>query len=146
MRSALAAVSFATVVALTGCAATTAVDPGDQEACITWAKSEQAMLQTVAIIFKIAQDPAGLTNDVAEEFNTKRNELLAAYDSAKKVATSTDLQQALDNGINKDSVIYYDLAGATAERIQESRDAIAAVVTQCTLSGIDVSEILGTKK
>lgn len=143
MRSILSAISLATVVALTGCTAT-AVDPGDQEACTIWSEAEQAMVQTVAIIVELAKDPAGMTEDVANEFNTKRNELLAAYDKAKEVATSPDLKSALETGIDKDSVVYYDLAGATNERIQESMAAVATIVATCATVGIDVSGVLGT--
>ena len=146
MRSILAAVSVATVVALTGCSAIPAADPGDKQACEVWSKAEQAMVQTVAIIVKLAEDPAGLTEDVATEFNTKRNELLAAYDQAKKLATSKDLKAALEDGINKDSVVYYDLAGATNERIQASMTAVSAIVATCAVAGVDVSSVLGTKK
>ena len=145
MRSFLTAVSIASVVALTGCSSTPAVDPGDQQACQIWSKSEQAMVQTVAIIVELAKDPATMTEDVATEFNTKRNELLAAYDQAKKVATSPDLKAALENGINKDSVVYYDLAGATNERIQESMAAVSTIVSTCAIAGVDVSSVLGTK-
>ena len=146
MRSFVTAVSLASVVALTGCSAVTPVDPGDQQACTIWSKAEQAMVQTVAIIVELAKDPAGLSEDVATEFNTKRNELLAAYDEAKKVATSEDLKTALENGINKDSVVYYDLAGATNERIQESMAAVSTIVATCGVAGVDVSDVLGTKK
>ena len=146
MRSILAAVSVATVVALTGCSAIPAADPGDKQACEVWSKAEQAMVQTVAIIVKLAEDPAGLTEDVATEFNTKRNELLAAYDQAKKLATSKDIKAALEDGINKDSVVYYDLAGATNERIQASMTAVSAIVATCAVAGVDVSSVLGTKK
>lgn len=146
MRSFLTAVSIATVVALTGCAGLPAADAGDKEACEVWSKSEQAMVQTVAIIVEIAKDPAGLTEDVATEFNTKRNELLAAYDQAKQVATSPDLKAAFENGIDKDSVVYYDLAGATNERIQESMAAVSSIVAACAVAGIDVADVLGTKK
>lgn len=143
MRTLLTSLSIASVVALTGCSAT-AVDPGDQEACTIWSEAEQAMVQTVAIIVEIAKDPAAMTEDVANEFNTKRNELLAAYDQAKKVATSPDLKSALEAGIDKDSIVYYDLAGATNERIQESMAAVATIVATCATVGIDVSSVLGT--
>ena len=103
------------------------------------------MVQTVAIIVELAKDPASMTNDVATEFNTKRNELLTAYDEAKKVATSPDLKDALDEGINKDSVVYYDLAGATNERIQASMAAVRTIVSTCAIAGVDVSSVLGTK-
>lgn len=146
MRSILSTVSVAAVVALTGCSATPAVDPGDHEACTLWSKAEQAMVQTVAIIVELSADPAGLTEDVATEFNTKRNELLAAYDEAKKTATSQSLKDAFDNGLNKDSVVYYDLAGATNERIQESMNAVSTIVATCGVAGVDVSSVLGTKK
>lgn len=145
MRSLLTAVSIASVIALTGCSGVPAVDPGDKQACEIWSKSEQAMVQTVAIIAEIAKDPAGMTNDVAVEFNTKRNELLAAYDQAKKVATSPDLKAALEAGIDKDSVVYYDLAGATTERIQASMAAVSSIVSTCAIAGIDVAGVLGTK-
>ncbi len=146
MRSILAALSVATVVALTGCSAIPAADPGDKQACEVWSKAEQAMVQTVAIIVKLAEDPAGLSEDVATEFNTKRNELLAAYDQAKKLATSKDLKAAFEDGINKDSVVYYDLAGATNERIQASMTAVSTIVATCAVAGVDVSSVLGTKK
>jgi hypothetical protein len=103
------------------------------------------MVQTVAIIVELAKDPAQMTNDVVAEFNAKRNELLAAYDQAKKVATSKDLKAALENGINKDSAIYFDLAGASNERIQESLAAVTTLVATCTTIGVDVSGVLGTK-
>jgi hypothetical protein len=144
MRTLLAAASIATAVTLTGCSGLPATDAGDKEACEIWSKSEQAMVQTVAIIVELAKDPAGLTEDVATEFNTKRNELLAAYDQAKKVATSPDLKAALENGIDKDSVVYYDLAGATNERIQESMAAVSTIVAACAVAGVDVADVLGT--
>ena len=145
MRSLLTVVSIASVVALTGCSSVPAADPGDQQACQIWSKAEQAMVQTVAIIVELAKDPATMTEDVATEFNTKRNELLAAYDEAKKVATSPDLKAALEEGINKDSVVYFDLAGATNERIQESMAAVSTIVSTCAIAGVDVSSVLGTK-
>jgi hypothetical protein len=145
MRSFLTALSIASVVALAGCAGVTPADPGDQKACEIWSKAEQAMVQTVAIIVEIAKDPAKMTNNVVTEFNTKRNELLAAYDEAKKVATSKDLKAALETGIAKDSAVYYDLAGATNERIQESLAAVTTLVATCTTIGVDVSGVLGTK-
>ena len=144
MRRLITALSVASVVALTGCTAAPAADPGDQQACQVWSKAEQNMVQTVAIIVKLASDPAGLTDAAATEFNTKRNELLAAYDQAKKLATSEDLKAALDEGLNKDSVVYYDLAGATNERIQASMDAVRTLVTTCaTTAGVDVKGLLG---
>lgn len=143
MRSILTAVSVASVVALTGCSTT--ADPGDQQACTVWSEAQQAMVQTVAIIVELAKDPAGLTEDVANEFNTKRNELLAAYDQARELATSEDLKAALEAGLDKDSVVYYDLAGATNERIQESMAAVGTIVATCAAAGIDVSSVLGTK-
>jgi hypothetical protein len=146
MRSFLTAVSIASVVALTGCTAATTADPGDQQACETWSKAEQSMLQTVSIIFEIAKDPSKMTQDVATEFNTRRNELLYAYDTAKRAATSKDLKAALEDGINKDSAVYYDLAGATNERIQESMNAVGAVISACAVAGIDVASVLGNKK
>ena len=145
MRSLLTAVSIASVVALTGCSSIPAADPGDQQACQIWSKAEQAMVQTVAIIVELAKDPATMTEDIATEFNTKRNELLAAYDEAKKAATSPDLKAALEEGINKDSVVYFDLAGATNERIQESMAAVSTIVSTCAIAGVDVSSVLGTK-
>lgn len=143
MRSILTAISVASVVALTGCSTT--ADPGDQQACTVWSEAQQAMVQTVAIIVELAKDPAGLTEDVANEFNTKRNELLAAYDQARELATSEDLKAALEAGLDKDSVVYYDLAGATNERIQESMAAVGTIVATCAAAGIDVSSVLGTK-
>lgn len=104
------------------------------------------MLQTVAVIFKLAQEPGGLTENAMKEFNTKRNELVAAYDKAKKLATSADLKNALQTGIDKDAAIYFNIAAASNERIKTSQDAVAAIITQCAAGGIDVSSILGTKK
>jgi hypothetical protein len=118
---------------------------GDKQACTIWSEAQQAMVQTVAIIYELAKDPASLTEEVVTEFNTKRNQLLGAYDQAKKVATSESLKSALDVGLDADSVVYYDLAGATNERIQESLTAVGNLVVACTAAGIDVSDVLGTK-
>ncbi len=145
MRSLFTAVSIASVVALTGCSALPATDPGDQQACTIWSEAEQAMIQTVAIIVELAKDPAAMTEEVVGEFNTKRNQLLEAYDKAKEVATSPDLKAALEAGIDKDSIVYYDLAGATNERIQESMAAVSTIVATCAVAGVDVSGVLGTK-
>lgn len=142
MRTLLSALAIGSVVALTGCAPT--VDEGDRQACTVWSEAQQAMVQTVAIIVELSKDPAGLTEDVANEFNTKRNQLLAAYDEAKKVATSDDLKSALETGLDKDSIVYYDLAGATDARIQESLAAVGTIVASCATAGIDVSGVLGT--
>jgi hypothetical protein len=104
------------------------------------------MLQTVAVIVEVAKDPKGLTEDVATTFNKSRNELLVAYDKATKLATSPDLKAALEKALDADSVVYYDLAGATQERMQASIAAVGALVSSCLVAGIDVSEVLGTKK
>lgn len=128
---------------LAGCAAVPTVDPGDRDACIDWATYEQGMLQTVAVIQEISKDPAKLTEDIATEFNTARNNLLVAYDSAVKTATSEKIKNALSNALDADSVIYFDLSGATDQRIQESIVAINAVVTACSEAGVDLSTILG---
>lgn len=145
MRSLFTAVSIASVVALTGCSTLPATDPGDQQACTIWSEAEQAMIQTVAIIVELAKDPTAMTEEVVGEFNTKRNQLLEAYDKAKEVATSPDLKAALEAGIDKDSIVYYDLAGATNERIQESMAAVSTIVATCAVAGVDVSGVLGTK-
>ena len=70
----------------------------------------------------------------------------AAYDAAKKAATSDELKNALQSGIDTDAIIYFNIAGATNERIQASKDAVAAVIQQCAVGGIDVGSILGTTK
>jgi len=144
MRRLLTAVAIFSVTALAGCASVTASE-GDKQACTIWSEAQQAMVQTVAIIYELAKDPASLTEEVVTEFNTKRNQLLGAYDKAKKVATSESLKSALDVGLDADSVVYYDLAGATNERIQESLTAVGNLVVACTAAGIDVSDVLGTK-
>jgi 16S rRNA G1207 methylase RsmC len=84
------------------------------------------MLQTVAVIVEVAKDPEGLTEDVATAFNKARNELLVAYDKATELATSPDLKSALEKALDADSVIYYDIAGATQERMQASIAAVGA--------------------
>lgn len=144
MRRLLTAVAILSVTALAGCTSLTA-NEGDKQACTIWSEAQQAMVQTVAIIYEMAKNPESLTEDVVTEFNTKRNQLLGAYDQAKKVATSESLKQALNVGLDADSVVYYDLAGATNERIQESLTAVSNLVVACTAAGIDVSDVLGTK-
>jgi hypothetical protein len=49
-------------------------------------------------------------------------------------------------GLDADSVIYYDIAGATQERMQASIAAVGALVSTCLVAGVDVSEVLGTNK
>lgn len=144
MRSVIALITASAVLALSACSAP--ADPGDQKACELWSKAEQSMLQTVAVVYKLAQEPGGLTEAATAEFNTKRNELVAAYDAAKKAATSDELKNALQSGIDTDAIIYFNIAGATNERIQASKDAVAAVIQQCAVGGIDVGSILGTTK
>ena len=144
MRRIIAVLALSSIALLAGC--TPAVDPGDKEACTVWSTAEKSMLQTVAVIVEVAKDPAGLTEDVATAFNTSRNELLVAYDKASKLAHSKDLKDALANGFDTDSVLYYDLAGATQERMQASIAAVGKVVSTCLVAGIDVSSVLGTKK
>ena len=144
MRRTLALVTAASIALLSGC--TASVDPGDKEACTVWSKAEKAMLQTISIIVEVTKDPAGMTDDVAKTFNTARNELLVAYGEAAKVAKSKTLQDALAAGLDADSVIYYDLAGATNERMQKSIAAVGTVVSTCLAAGIDVTSVLGTKK
>lgn len=144
MRRMMTAVALLSVTALAGCTSVTASE-GDKQACTIWSEAQQAMVQTVAIIYEMAKDPASLTEEVVTEFNTKRNQLLGAYDQAKKVATSENLKDALAVGLDADSVVYYDLAGATNERIQDSLTAVSNLVVACTAAGIDVSDVLGTK-
>jgi len=144
MRRIVTAIALSSALVMTGC--TTAADPGDKEACTVWSEAQQAMLQTVAVIVEVAKDPEGLTEDVATAFNKSRNELLVAYDKATKLATSPDLKAALEKALDADSVVYYDLAGATQERMQASIAAVGALVSSCLVAGIDVSEVLGTKK
>jgi hypothetical protein len=143
MRRALSALFLVPVLVLAGCS--TAANPGDKEACTVWSEAEKAMLNTVAIIVEVTKDPNGLTEDVATAFNKSRNELLVAYDKATKLATSPDLKSALETAFDADSVIYYDLEGATQERMQASIAAVGQVVATCLAVGIDVSEVLGTK-
>lgn len=142
MRRTLAVLTATSIALLAGC--TTAVDPGDKEACTVWSQAEKAMLQTVSIIVEVAKNPNNLSEDIASEFNKGRNELLVAYDKATKVANSPDLKAALEQALDADSVIYYDLAGATAERMQASIAAVGTVVSTCLVAGIDVSSVLGT--
>ena len=144
MRRIVATLALSSVALLSGC--TTAVDPGDKEACTVWSEAQKSLLQTVAVISEIAKDPEGLSEDVATTFNKVRNELLVAYDKAKSVATSPDLKSALENALDADSVVYYDLAGATAERMQASIAAVGTVVSTCLAAGVDVSSVLGTNK
>jgi ABC-type glycerol-3-phosphate transport system substrate-binding protein len=142
MRRIVTAIALSSALVLTGC--TTAADPGDKEACTVWSEAQQAMLQTVAVIAEVTQNPNDLAEDIVAEFNKVRNELLVAYDKATKLATSPDLKSALEEAFDADSVIYYDLAGATAERMQASIAAVGTVVSTCLISGIDVSSVLGT--
>ena len=144
MRRIIAVLALSSIALLAGCSA--AVDPGDKEACTVWSAAEKSMLQTVAVIVEVAKDPAGLTEDVATAFNKSRNELLVAYEKAKDLATSKDLKAALEKGLDADSTVYYDLAGATQERMQASIAAVGALVSSCLVAGVDVSEVLGTKK
>jgi hypothetical protein len=144
MRRSLTAIALISVAALAGCSSVTASE-GDKQACTVWSEAQQAMVQTVAIIYEMAKDPTSLTEEVVTEFNTKRNQLLGAYDQAKELATSESLKSALDVGLDADSVVYYDLAGATNERIQDSLTAVGNLVVACTAAGIDVSDVLGTK-
>jgi hypothetical protein len=142
MRRIVTAIALSSALVLTGC--TTAADPGDKEACTVWSEAQKAMLQTVAVIAEVTQNPNNLADDIVAEFNKARNELLVAYDKATKLATSPDLKSALESALDADSVIYYDLAGATAERMQASIAAVGTVVSTCLISGIDVSSVLGT--
>lgn len=142
MRRTLAVLAATSIALLAGC--TTPVDPGDKEACTVWAEAEKTMLQTVAVIVEVSKNPNNLADDIVSEFNKGRNELLAAYDTATKLATSPDLKAALENALDADSVIYYDLAGATTERMQASIAAVGTVVSTCLVAGIDVSSVLGT--
>jgi hypothetical protein len=144
MRRIVTAIALSTALVLSGC--TTTADPGDKEACTVWSEAQQAMLQTVAVIVEVAKDPEGLSEDVATAFNKSRNELLVAYEKAKELATSKDLKAALEKGLDADSTVYYDLAGATQERMQASIAAVGALVSSCLVAGVDVSEVLGTKK
>lgn len=144
MRRIVTALVLSSALALSGCA--TSVDPGDKEACTVWSEAQKSLLQTVAIISEIAKDPEGLTEDAATTFNTVRNELLVAYDKATKLANSPDLKSALEKALDADSVVYYDLAGATAERMQASIAAVGTVVSTCIVAGVDVSSVLGTNK
>jgi hypothetical protein len=144
MRRLITSVAILSVTALTGCASVTASE-GDKQACTVWSEAQQAMVQTVAIIYEMAKDPASLTEEVVTEFNTKRNQLLGAYDQAKALATSDSLKSALEVGLDADSIVYYDLAGATDARIQDSLTAVGNLVVACTAAGIDVSDVLGTK-
>lgn len=142
MRRIIATIALSSVALLSGC--TPAADPGDKEACTVWSQAQQAMLQTVAVIVEVSKNPNNLSEDIIAEFNKGRNELLVAYEKATEVATSPDLKSALDKALDADSVIYYDLAGATAERMQASIAAVGTVVSTCLLAGIDVSSVLGT--
>ena len=144
MRRIVTAITLSSALVLSGC--TTTADPGDKEACTVWSEAQQSMLQTVAVIVEVTKDPEGLTEDVATAFNKSRNELLVAYEKAKELATSKDLKAALEKGLDADSTVYYDLAGATQERMQASIAAVGALVSTCLVSGVDVSEVLGTKK
>ena len=142
MRRIVTAIALSSALVLSGCA--TAVDPGDKEACAIWSQAQKAMLQTVAVIVEVSKNPNDLAEDIVAEFNKGRNELLVAYDKATKLATSPDLKSALEKAFDADSVIYYDLAGATAERMQASIAAVGTVVSTCLIAGIDVSSVLGT--
>lgn len=142
MRRTLAILTATSIALLAGC--TTAVEPGDKEACTVWAEAEKAMLQTVAVIVEVSKNPENLADDIVNEFNKGRNQLLVAYDKATKLASSPDLKAALESALDADSVIYYDLAGATAERLQKSIAAVGTVVSSCLVAGIDVSSVLGT--
>ena len=144
MRRIANAIALSSALVLSGC--TTTADPGDKEACTVWSEAQQAMLQTVAVIVEVAMDPEGLTEDVATAFNKARNELLVAYDKATELATSPDLKSDLEKALDADSVIYYDIAGATQERMQASIAAVGTLVSTCLVAGVDVSEVLGTKK
>ena len=144
MRRIVTAIALSSTLVLSGC--TTTADPGDKEACTVWSEAQQAMLQTVAVIVEVGKDPEGLTEDVAIAFNKSRNELLVAYEKATELATSEDLKAALEKGLDADSTIYYDIAGATQERMQASIAAVGALVSSCLVAGIDVSEVLGTNK
>ncbi len=142
MKRSFLALPLAALLAISGCAAPATVDPGDQQACTDWARYEKGMLQLVAVIQHLAQDPKGLTQDVATEFNTSRNNLLVAYDSSLKTATSKGVKDALNKALSADSVMYYDLGGATDEVIQNSITSVAGVVTACMTAGVDVSAVL----
>ncbi len=144
MRRIVTAIALSSALVLSGC--TTTADPGDKEACAVWSEAQQAMLQTVAVIVEVGKDPEGLTEDVAIAFNKSRNELLVAYENAKELATSEDLKAALEKGLDADSTIYYDIAGATQERMQASIAAVGALVSSCLVAGVDVSEVLGTNE
>lgn len=104
------------------------------------------MLQMVSLIATLAQKPEGLTNDALSQFNGARNTLLAAYDSATKAAESSAIKDALAAALDADSVVYYDIAGATQDRMQKSITAVSSVITACGASGIDLASIFNAKQ
>lgn len=141
MRRAIATVLLLSAATLSGCAAVPAVDAGDKEACEIWAKAEQDMMTTVSVIANLTADVD--PQQITEEFNTRRNELLVAYQSAAQAATNADLKSLLEKGLDEDASVYFAVASSTAEDMAASAAAVAAITASCVTAGIDVGKFLG---
>ena len=138
------AVSLTATLALSGCTQAVEDPTPDRLACETWADGEKSMLQMVSLIATMSKDSGGLTEDALSAFNGARNTLLSAYDIASKTAESKTLKDALSTALDADSVVYYDLAGATTERMQASINAVSAVIAACATSGVDLTSIFNS--
>lgn len=137
-----AAIASVTAMTLAGCSLATPAAAGDKEACEIYAVAQSAFLQTSAAIAKIAEDPANVTEEVIAEFENKKQALLDAYDTALTTVENADLKAALENAQQLDTALYGDMANATDAQIQESMAAAATLVTNCTLSGVDIQKLI----
>lgn len=137
-----AALASVTTLVLTGCSLATPAAAGDKEACEIYAVAQSAFLQTSAAVAKIAEDPANVTEEVIAEFESKKQALLDAYDTALSTVENADLKAALENAQTLDTTLYGDMANATDAQFQESIAAAATLVTNCTLSGVDISALI----
>ncbi|MFM6981371.1 MAG: hypothetical protein ACKOWP_01165 [Microbacteriaceae bacterium] len=137
-----AAIASVAALTLTGCSLATPAAPGDKEACEVYAVAQSAFLQTSAAVAKIAEDPANVTEEVIAEFESKKQALLDAYDTALATVESADLKAALQSAQTLDTELYNNMATATDAQIQESMAAAAALVTNCTVSGVDIQKLI----
>jgi hypothetical protein len=140
------AFTITALLALSGCSQGVQDPTPDRVACETWANGEKSMLQMVSLIATMSKDSGGLTEDALTAFNGARNTLLTAYETASKTAESETIKDALNKALDADSVVYYDLAGATTERMQDSINAVSAVIAACATTGVDLTSIFNSDK
>lgn len=148
----LTVVAAALVLALAGCSSTATDSPApgpteaqivvpdtaDGKACAAWYQAEVAMLQAVAAI-QLSSSSTVLTN----AFNTRRNELLAAYSAARDSAENADLKALFDTGLNTDSKMYFHIDTVTDADIQGALKSVENLIAGCATVGFDASGIFG---